>query len=166
MRYFQDLIFNYKATDKFDIAMAFDIGFQNIGFRDEYLPDGNYYRKPGDTYSRWYGSTLWARYKMNDTLYTAFRLEKYVDPQNTIVPLEKKSDRYSINPSYRFNGFHANGVTLGLDYILDSHGILRFEGRYNYSPDPIYDYRNSNSLSKHEKLLIFNVTIYMDSDFP
>jgi hypothetical protein len=165
MRYFQNFIVTYKVNDRLDIASAFDIGFQNIGYKDEYFPDGNYYRKPGTTYSRWYGSTIWMRYKVNNNIYSAFRIEKYIDPQNTIVPIEKKSEIYSINPAYRFNGFHANGVTLGMDYLLDSHGLLRFEGKYNHSPDPIFDYKNGNALSRHEKLLIFNITIYMDSDF-
>jgi len=166
MRYFQDLIFSYKLTEKIELAMAFDIGFQNIGFKDEYFLDGNYYRKPSNTYSRWYGSTIWSRYKINESYYTALRIEKFIDPQNTIVPIEKKSDIYSINPSYRYNGFHVNAITLGLDYIIDSRAFLRLEGKYYYSPDPIYEYKNSSALSKNEKLIIFNVTIYMDSDFP
>jgi hypothetical protein len=168
MRYFSNFIMKYDFTDKFSLAGSFDIGFQRNPTQLEYVPylesayrnSGSDYRTVNsDAYKRWYVGTIWAKYNFTPEFRLSGRLERYLDPENANIPIARVSDVYTKDPGRQRHGFQANGYTIGFDYIPNENALFRVEGKYYESPDPLFDYKNSGDLSRHEKMLIVGVTV-------
>jgi hypothetical protein len=74
----------------------------------------------------WWGTSLIARYNFSENMASAIRWEYFDDPFQGIA--------FSF-----FNaGLEAGGISLNLDRKLGNWGMLRLEGRYLDSPNPLY----------------------------
>lgn len=132
-RYYNNLIIQYNFSEFFIVAISGDIGIQRV-------PD------PGtNAYRQWYIGTFWITWRPADTFRTSVRLERMYDHDQTIIQTGTK------------NGFLTSGATLTLDYIPDENSMVRLEGRYFRSYDPVFDYHKTKS--KEEKFLVFSVSI-------
>ncbi|TGK36021.1 porin [Leptospira gomenensis] len=132
-RYYNNLIIQYELSEYFILAISGDAGIQRV-------PD------PGvNAYRQWYIGTFWMTWKPVETFRTSVRLERMYDPDQTIIQTGTK------------NGFLTSGATLGFDYIPDENSMIRLEGRYFRSYDPVFDYHKTKS--KEEKFLVFSVSI-------
>jgi hypothetical protein len=181
-RYYQNYITQYDVTSKFSVAASFDIGFQRNPTRNEYNPIltnlssslynynfGSVYvtRESTDSFKQWHNGTVWVTYRFLPDWRISGRLERYTDREFTNVPLSRKSDVYSRSPyveaekgGYKVqNGFQVSAGSICLDYIVNEMGMLRMEGKVLKSLDPIFDYRNSNDLSRFERILVMAITI-------
>lgn len=134
-------------------------------------------REAGDAFKQWYNGTIWLTYKFLEEWRISTRLERYVDffrgdasdstVKTTNVAIAKSSEIFNNQPyterraaGYKIqNGFQVSVISIGLDRNLNGIALLRFEAKYLRSMDPIYDYRNSNDLSRIERLLITAITV-------
>lgn len=166
-RYYHNFIYHYDVTDRFGIAGSFDVGYQIRGTRDVYNPfipsDYNsshpYYKSHSNSFRQWYDGTLWIMYKFADEWRIAGRVERYVDRENANVPIVKQSSEFTKYPGRRPNGFQVSGISLNFDYMPNEYAMLRTEFKYMKSMDPIYDYQNSSDLSRHEKKIVFAMSL-------
>ncbi|TGK23735.1 porin [Leptospira stimsonii] len=132
-RYYNNLILQYSFTKFFIVAGSGDVGIQRV-------PD------PGvNAYRQWYIGTFWITWRPIEEFRTSVRIERMYDPDQTIIQSGTK------------NGFLTSGGTLTLDYIPNEQAMVRLEGRYFRSYDPVFDYHRSRS--KEEKFIVFAVTV-------
>lgn len=167
-RYYQNFIAHWDMNEKFSVAGSFDIGLvrnpnsllYNPTVPQDINKDYPYVRKTsGDSFKQWYNGTVWLTYKFMDEWRISGRLERYVDAEQANVPIVKQSEVFTKRPGKQPNGFQVSAVSLCLDYIPSEYGLMRLEAKYMKSADPIFEYRDSGDLSRHEKKLIFNVTL-------
>lgn len=167
-RYYNNFIAHWDMTEKFSLAGSFDIGFVRNADSLEYNPsvpqdlsrDYPYVRKAaGNSFKQWYNGTVWLTYKFMDEWRISGRLERYADAQQANVPIVKQSEVFTKHPGKQPNGFQVSALSVCLDYIPSEYGMMRVEAKYMKSADPIFEYRDSGDLSRHEKKLIFNVTL-------
>jgi hypothetical protein len=181
-RYYQNYITHYDVTSKFSVAASFDIGFQRNPTKSEYNPIltnlssslynynfGSAYvtKESSDSYKQWHNGTVWVTYKFLPEWRISGRLERYTDREFANVPLARKSDIYNRTPyvetekaGYKVqNGFQVSAASICLDYIVSEMAMFRMEGKVLKSLDPLFDYRNSNDLSRFERILVTAITI-------
>jgi hypothetical protein len=181
-RYYQNYITHYDVTSKFSVAASFDIGFQRNPTKSEYNPIltnlssslynynfGSAYitKESSDSYKQWHNGTVWVTYKFLPEWRISGRLERYTDREFANVPLARKSDIYNRTPyvetekaGYKVqNGFQVSAASICLDYIVSEMAMFRVEGKVLKSLDPLFDYRNSNDLSRFERILVTAITI-------
>lgn len=132
-RYYNNLILQYHFTKHFIVAGSGDVGIQRV-------PD------PGvRAYRQWYHATFWITWRPVEEFRTSLRLERMYDPEQTIIQTGTR------------NGFLTSGATMTFDYIPNENALVRLEGRYFRSYDPVFD--RDKSVSKEEKFIVFAVTI-------
>jgi hypothetical protein len=74
----------------------------------------------------WWGTSLITQYSFSKKLSSALRWEYFSDPFQGIAF------------SFYNTGMEAGGISLNLDHKLGNWGMLRLEGRYLDSPNPLY----------------------------
>ncbi|WP_425268773.1 outer membrane beta-barrel protein [Leptospira barantonii] len=132
-RYYNNIILQYHFTKHFIVAGSGDVGIQRV-------PD------PGvRAYRQWYHATFWITWRPVEEFRTSLRLERMYDPEQTIIQTGTR------------NGFLTSGATMTFDYIPNENALVRLEGRYFRSYDPVFD--RDKSKSKEEKFIVFAVTI-------
>ncbi|HMY67125.1 MAG TPA: porin [Leptospiraceae bacterium] len=167
-RYYHNFIAHWDMNEKFSLAGSFDVGFVRNADSLIYSPsvpqdinkDYPYLRKAaGGSFKQWYNGTVWLTYKFIEDWRISGRLERYIDAEQANVPIVKQSEVFTKRPGKQPNGFQVSAVSVCLDYIPSEYGLMRVEAKYMKSADPIFEYRDSGDLSRHEKKLIFNVTL-------
>lgn len=87
----------------------------------------------------WWGTSLIAQYNFSDKLSSAIRWEYFDDPFQGIAF------------SFFDQGLEVGGVSLNLDHKLGNWGMIRLEGRYLDSPNPLYQ---GNSDPKSDNVFV------------
>ncbi|TGL93309.1 porin [Leptospira barantonii] len=132
-RYYNNIILQYHFTKHFIVAGSGDVGIQRVP-------------NPGvQAYRQWYHATFWITWRPVEEFRTSLRLERMYDPEQTIIQTGTR------------NGFLTSGATMTFDYIPNENALVRLEGRYFRSYDPVFD--RDKSKSKEEKFIVFAVTI-------
>ncbi|MBS1613572.1 MAG: porin [Bacteroidetes bacterium] len=108
MRYFHDLYVIINATDKFGLALSFDVGMEQKA-------------KGSKQYNYWYTPAIIARYVPISQLTLAARVEYYDDKNGVIIATGTP------------NGFGTLGYSLNLDYSPVSNALFRVEGKLLHS---------------------------------
>jgi hypothetical protein len=118
MRYFNNFYAQIGLSDKFSLALMFDVGVQ---------------QRANTTLTTWFGGGVLARYALNDRIILAARGEYYSDPQGVIIPTGTT------------NNFQTLGVSANLDVALTANLLWRVEARWFSSRDAIYPTENAAS---------------------
>lgn len=109
-RFFNDLIAKLVITDRAQLALSADVGFQ---------------RKPSGGTSVWQGYGLFFRYQLGRGVSAAARLERFYDPDKVIAqPLT--------------SSYEANGASLNVDCELVSNLFWRNEVRGIFATQAIF----------------------------
>lgn len=125
---------NFLGSDKPDSLKSFrhfhnfytqyqyntNIGFvieANIGFEQSKLSNP----------TNWFSLVGISRYKFSNKTYTAFRLEYYNDPKNTIVP------------TIDSDGFKTFSTSINFDYWISKNALFRIESKYYKSKNKLFD---------------------------
>lgn len=103
MRYFSNVYFDKKWSDKWRTIVGFDYGVQDTSSQN-------------DVHESWFSPVLIVQRSLATKWQTAVRLEYYSDNNNIIVTAEDE--------------FKLLGVSLNVDYIANSKVKLRTEARY------------------------------------
>ena len=111
-RYFHDFYVTYAATDRFSLALVFDVGKQ---------------RAAGSGTDTWHTSAAFARYKLSDQWAATARAEYFYADHGVIIA--------SMAPAATDPNFLVRGASLNLDYAPTAHVLARIEGRVLNSPD-------------------------------
>jgi len=123
MRYFNNFYGIFQLTEKFNLVVGFDFGFQQQ-------------TKDSSNYDSWFTPVVIVQYTINDKWKTALRGEYFGDKAGIIIP--------SISP----NGFNSSGFSLNFDYSPTERLVCRIEGRMLSSKDDIFElnggYTNTN----------------------
>lgn len=114
MRYFNNLYFDKKWTEKWRTIFGFDYGLQKL---------------PNNEWASWLSPVMITQYTINSKWQTAFRTEYYQDDKNVII---------ATNDAFKTMGFSIN-----FDYLPNSKVKFRTEVRYFDSKNDIF-VKNSN----------------------
>lgn len=131
-RYFTDLYWIYKANNKFDATSCVYIGFQE---------------RTGANTLTWWTANFIGRYHFNKLLSLSGRLEYYSDSGVHQIPVTGSSN------------FRSYSTGLCLNYQANHNALLRLEGRQFFSPDNLYQDKDSNP-SPVSSLLIASLTAW------
>ncbi len=122
-RHFHDFIIKSINTKSVEWIAQFDIGFQN---------------KPIDSPpSKWYGTSLMLRYKLNENQKVSFRFEQFRDDDQIVLVTEVP------------NSLNIIGGSIGFDHQFDKNLFWRNEVRYlkateNVFPKELNEIADSN----------------------
>ena len=116
MRYFNNFYAQLGLSDKFSIALIFDVGVQ---------------QRPNNTLPLWFGGGMLAKYAASDRITLAARGEYYSDPDGIIIPTDTA------------NNFQTLSVSANLDVALTANLLWRVEARWFSSRDAIYPTENA-----------------------
>lgn len=117
-RHFHDLVVRSKGLENWEWAAQVDTGFQR--------------KMDSDKQSNWYGTTLMARYKLNERQKISARLEHFRDDDQIVIVTGKSE------------GLNAVGGSLGFDQMLDENFSWRSEARYLKATDKIMPKQTSS----------------------
>lgn len=117
MRYFTDLYWIYKYSDRFDATACVYIGFQ------ERLGAGTL---------NWWQANMVGRYHFNDMLSLSGRIEYFSD------------DGIHLQSITGIGNFNSYSTGLCFNYKANHNALLRVEGRHFFSPDQVYFNENQN----------------------
>ncbi len=120
VRVFNDFVVRYGVSDSFGIDASYDIGVQS---------------RQSDSRALWYGWAVIPRYRFNDTVASALRLEQFTDNHNVLVQTEDE------------RGFMATSISVNLDLTLAPRLILRNEYRTFLSSRALFPRREGLSYS-------------------
>lgn len=116
VRYFNNFYAQIGLSDKFSLALLFDIGVQE--------------RANNTPSSAWLGGAIMGKYTLNDRITLAARGEYYSDPQGIIILTGTA------------NNFQTFSASVNVDVALAANLLWRLEGRLFYSRDAIYPTEN------------------------
>ncbi|HLK96883.1 MAG TPA: porin [Hymenobacter sp.] len=107
-RYFHDFYATYSATDRFSLAIVFDVGKQEN-------------ERSGAVADTWHTGAVFVRYQLADKWTTTLRGEYYNADRGVIIS--------SFSPVVGDARFQVKGVSLNFDYAPASNVLFRVEGR-------------------------------------
>lgn len=112
-RYFHNFYGIFALSPSLGLTAGFDIGAQqkSVG---------------SSAYSLWYSPVVILRYRVNESIYVAGRVEYYDDRDGVIVSTGTP------------NGFMLVGSSLNVDYSVTKGSLLRIEGRLLRSKDKTF----------------------------
>jgi len=116
MRYFNNFYAQIGLSDKFSLALLFDVGVQ---------------QRPNTALTAWFGGAMMGKYALNDRISLTARAEYYSDPQGIIIPTGTT------------NNFQTLGISANVDVVLTANLLWRVEGRWFSSLDAIYPTENA-----------------------
>lgn len=116
---FNDLYFSYTPNTKFQAIGLFDFGLQQQTSDGE-LNDAT-----------WHTANLTARYWLTGEVGLGGRLEYYTD-RNVAIIVPTTLGESGVE------GFSTRGASLNLDYRPSGNALLRVEGRYLFSSQPVF----------------------------
>jgi hypothetical protein len=118
-RLFHNVYSVVTLSDRIAMTIGFDLGMQQrwVGHR---------------SVATWYSPVAILRYKASEKLAIAIRMEQYRDRHSVIIP--------SVQPE----GFRTGGLSVNADYEVMKGWLLRMEGRWLISQDPIYEGSKQN----------------------
>jgi hypothetical protein len=144
--------FNYKLTDQLTVNYSNFIGSDKPDDADVQRIYHNFYTqwqgkdvaltagvdsgREGDQ-GNWWTPVLMLRWEMAEKWRLAGRFEYFSDPDQVLVA--------TASP----NGFELVGTSLNLDFAINDHALLRFEGRHFMAKDEIFVDRGSNSTTEN-----------------
>jgi hypothetical protein len=131
-RFFSDWIAKYSITDQIHLAAVYDLGLQT---------------RPGQGASIWHVGALLARYEPFPVLAFTLRGERYMDPNQTIVPTSTP------------NGFQVWGASFNVDVKPHAQVMWRTEFRTLYSDDPIYP-TDSGNLARLDPFIVSSISLW------
>lgn len=134
-RYFHDFYVSYAATDRFSMALVFDVGKQQA----HRLADVS-----GEKYDTWHTGAAFARYKLADKWTTALRGEYYKAERGVIIG--------SYAPAVGDPNAFIRGGSLGLDYAPSGNVLVRVEGRVLNAKDKVFVESNGNTRNTYSNL--------------
>lgn len=114
-RFFNDLVVRTPEFGRLQLALSADYGIQ---------------RKPaGGNFSRWYAGTFIGRWKFDERLSAAARVERYVDQDQVIVNTGGQG------------AFRTTGASVNLDKLLHRRLLWRLEARHFWCENSVYPTR-------------------------
>lgn len=128
LRFYNNLFLNWKATEKDQFIVSFDIGYQ----------DG---AKPISQDKIWMTSSLVYQRRLFDRWNAAFRGEYFRD------------DFEAVTRAVNGVAFNMAGISCNLDYNFGDGALLRFEGRVLRSPSPYFQ-NGTDVLRKNMMLMV------------
>lgn len=120
MRYFTDLYWIYKASEKFDATSCVYIGFQE--------------RTNANTLNWWQANFI-GRYHFTNLVSLSGRIEYYSDGGIHQIPVTG------------IGTFNTYSTGLCLNYKANHNALLRIEGRHFFSSDLVYEDEKSNPIN-------------------
>lgn len=111
MRYFSNLYYDKKWSDKWRTIAGFDFGLQDTSAKN-------------DGYENWLSPVFIAQYSINTKWQTAFRAEYYQDKSNIIIDVDDQ--------------FETLGFSFNVDYLPNSKVKFRTEARYFDSIEKVF----------------------------
>ena len=112
-----------QATRRLQLAATFDYGFEML---------------PGGGFGHWYGGAVYGRLKMLRWLWVAARVEAYHDGLGTPPGLTRVITGVVQT---------IEEATLTVEARAADHLIVKLEGRYDHSDQPIFDGHGFNMLT-------------------
>ncbi len=131
-RYFTDLYWIFESGKKFSSTACAYIGLQ---------------QKIGQE-SIWWSANYSARYSFTHKFSLSGRVEYFTDPNNTMIS--------SIISSNQFSSYSG---TVGVNYKIGDHALLRLENRIFYSEKDNYFDQNFNAV-KMMNVAMSNITVW------
>ncbi|UYZ64732.1 porin [Hymenobacter weizhouensis] len=113
LRYFHDFYLTYDPNEKWKLAGAVDVGWEEKG-------------QGRRGYRRWHGGALIVRRRLGRKTATVGRLEYYHDPAGVLTA----------TPA---GGLRTTGYSLGFDYYPVPRVILRLEGKQFRAPNQAFE---------------------------
>ncbi|MGI4833522.1 MAG: porin [Janthinobacterium lividum] len=117
-RYFHDFYLTYAATQRLSLALVFDVGKQQSAGHHGY-----------DT---WHTGSVFARLKLAGQWAATLRGEYYNADRGVIIS--------SRGPALADARLLAGGASLNFDYAPSPHVLVRVEGRYLRSQNPLFQH--------------------------
>ena len=129
-RYFHDFYVSYAATDRFSLALVFDVGKQESERR-------------GGEADTWHTGAAFVRYKLADKWTTTLRGEYYNADRGVIIS--------TISPVATTNGtdLKVKGASLNLDYAPTSNVLFRVEGRVLDAESRIFEQKDGKTADSY-----------------
>jgi len=121
MRYFSNLYYDNKWSDKWRTILGFDFGLQDTSSKN-------------DGYESWLSPVFIAQYSISSKWQTAFRAEYYQDKSNVIIDVNDQ--------------FETLGFSLNIDYLIYSKLKFRTEVRYFDSKEKVF-LKNENLVNSN-----------------
>jgi monoamine oxidase len=151
-RYFQDINLKGKITEKLEIYLAYDLGFQKKKSMSwtEVLDQPEIWTSntPRDSFYRWQGFTLQFYYHFNEKWKIGGRGEGYLDRNEVIVQTGSK------------DGYQVYSGSINLDYIPISGAILRLEAKRISSLNAIFVQEDRDN-SRTDNVIVANFAFRM-----
>ena len=133
VRYFTDLYWISKISEKFDATSCVYIGWQE---------------RAGASSSTWWQANFIGRYHFSELISLSGRIEYFSDPENVFH-----------KTITGFNGFSSYSTGLCLNYKVNHNALLRLEGRQFFSADPVYQDEKLNP-QQSSSLIIGSLTAW------
>lgn len=146
-RYFQDILIKGKITEKLELYLAYDLGFQKkkptswVELLDK--PELWYGSTPRNSFFRWQGFSAQLYYHFNHKWKLGIRREGYYDKNQVIVQTDTN------------HGYQVDSVSINLDFFPIPYALLRIEGKRIRSKDLIFKQENKSPTNR-DHVLIFN----------
>lgn len=116
MRYFADLYAVLNLGKRWQVTATLDLGMQQAA-------------KRSNTYDRWFGTALIARYKMTPRATLVVRGERFYDPYYSVMPM----------PVVVGPGFALWGYSIGYDRQISKNAVWRIEAKGFAGDDPMFE---------------------------
>ncbi|MBI5914122.1 MAG: porin [Bacteroidetes bacterium] len=114
LRIFNDFFGKFQVTETFGVIVGFDVGLQQVS-------------KGSGTYRVWYTPVLVQRQAIGERWAAALRLEYYADEHNVVIPTPGGV------------AFKTVGASLNVDFSPYKNVLLRMEGRWLNSENPVFE---------------------------
>jgi hypothetical protein len=134
LRFFNEIAAQIKPTADWLVAAVLDGGLQGRSTAN------------GGT-AAWYGTSLIGRYSATDRLAVAGRLERYIDPDETIVMTGLGVP------------FNTSGASLGLDFALAPQVLWRSEVRGFWSSDPVWPTKQPHTYARRDGIATMSLAM-------
>ncbi|MCS6904607.1 MAG: outer membrane beta-barrel protein [Bacteroidia bacterium] len=117
-RFFHNFYCSWQPHPKWALAKVIDISLQQIA------PQSHIYQS-------WWTAAFFIRYFINSTSIVIARLEYFYDSQALMIKVNN------------FTSFRTGSFSIGYDYTPLPNALLRIEGKYYFSREPIFEVGSS-----------------------
>lgn len=132
-RFFNDLVVKTPEFGKLQLAAAADYGIQKMHARG---------------FSKWYGGSLIGRWKFNERVAAAARVERYADQDQVIVVTAAGQ-----------GPFETTAGSLNLDVALHKQLLWRTELRHFWGEHAVYPSRDASGFAKTDGVAVTSMAL-------
>jgi hypothetical protein len=149
-RYFQNFYTKGKLTDRWEVYLLFDIGFQkkrDLSWTEKLdRPYQWISNTPTDSYYRWTGFTLQSYFHLTEKWKLGLRYEGFFDKNQVIIFTGSET------------GYQLQIASINLDYKPAKNVLVRLEGKSSAALDKIYMDANGSDTNR-ENLAVFSIAV-------